>query len=81
MSPAHLPWLVTGSTLRPMILQFRFSNSRLQAGHVTEFRGAHGRKILRVRKQDGPPVANPFVKVDRALRGFGREIGGRIIDP
>src|SRR5216684_5519164 len=27
MSAAHLLWLVTGSTLKPMILQLRFSNS------------------------------------------------------
>ena len=49
----------------------------LQAGHVAQFRGAHRSKILRVRKQDRPPVADPLVKVDRSLRGFGREIGGR----
>src|ERR1700686_4235649 len=27
MSAAHLPWLLTGSTLSPTILQLRFSNS------------------------------------------------------
>src|SRR5215471_5378515 len=27
MSPTHLAWLLTGSTLSPMILQLRFSNS------------------------------------------------------
>jgi hypothetical protein len=27
ISAANLPWLLTGSTLSPMILQFRFTNS------------------------------------------------------
>jgi hypothetical protein len=28
-----------------------------------------------VGEQDGPTIADPLVKVDGALRGFGREIG------
>ena len=46
----------------------------LEAGHIAEFGGAHGRKVLRVREQDCPTVANPLVKVDGSLRGFSGEI-------
>jgi hypothetical protein len=34
-----------------------------------------------MRKQDGPTVADPLVKVDGALCGFGGEIRGCVIDP
>ena len=80
MSAAHLPWLVTGSTLRPMILTLRLANSGCRRRHVAEFGGADGREVFGVREQDGPAVADPVVKVDCALRGFGGEIGGRVVD-
>src|ERR1700686_3170465 len=32
-----------------------------------------------MREQDGPAIANPFVKVDRTLRSFGGEIGGFVV--
>ncbi len=80
MSAAHLPWLVTGSTLRPMILHVALLEFRLEPGHVAEFGGADRREILRVRKQDGPAVADPFVEIDRALGGFGREIRRFVVD-
>jgi hypothetical protein len=32
-----------------------------------------------MREQYSPAVANPFVEVDRALRGFGGEIGSFVI--
>ena len=53
---------------------------RLQPGHVAEFGGAHRSEVFGMRKQDRPAVADPFVKVDRALRGFGGEIRGDVID-
>ena len=53
---------------------------RLQPGHVAQFGGAHRRKVLGMREQDGPAVADPFVEVDRALRSFGREIGSFVVD-
>ncbi len=52
---------------------------RLQAGHVTQFRGAHGRKVFGMREQDGPAVTDPFVKIYRALRSFGSEIGSFVV--
>jgi hypothetical protein len=53
---------------------------RLQPRHVTELGGADGREVFGMRKQNRPAVADPFVKVDRALRGFGGEIRGSIVD-
>jgi len=47
---------------------------RLQAGHIAQFGGAYRGEILWVRKEDGPSVADPFVKVDRTLRGFGGKV-------
>jgi hypothetical protein len=31
-------------------------------------------------KQNRPPVADPLVKVDRTLRGFGGEVRGSVVD-
>ena len=53
---------------------------RLQPGHVAEFGGADRSEVLGMRKQDRPAVADPFVKVDGALRGFGGEVGGVVVD-
>ena len=53
---------------------------RLQPGHVAEFGGAHRGEVLGMGKQDGPAVADPFVKVDRALRGFGGEVRGCVVN-
>jgi hypothetical protein len=33
-----------------------------------------------MRKQDGPAVADPLVKVDGSVRRFGREVRRRIVD-
>src|SRR3989440_1421945 len=48
---------------------------RLEAGHVTELGGAHRREVLGVREQDRPLVAEPLVKMNRALGRFGGEVG------
>ena len=55
MSAAHLPWLVTGSTLSPMILVLRFWNSGLKFGHVAKLGGANGREVLWMREQTAHP--------------------------
>ena len=52
----------------------------LQARHVAELGGAHGSEIFRMRKQNCPSIADPLMKVDRPLCGFGAEIGGCVID-
>ena len=49
-------------------------------GDRTEFGCANGGKILGVRKQDRPAVANPVVQADRALIGFDGQIGDGIVD-
>jgi hypothetical protein len=46
----------------------------LQPGHVAQLGRAHRREVLRMRKQNGPAVTDPFVKTNRALRRFGREV-------
>ena len=52
----------------------------LQARHIAKFGGAHRREVFGMGKQNRPSVADPFVKVDRTLRGFGREIRGSVVD-
>jgi hypothetical protein len=34
-----------------------------------------------MRKQNGPAVTDPFVKVDDALGGLGSEVWGFVVDP
>jgi hypothetical protein len=51
----------------------------LQAGHVAEFGGANGSKVLRMRKQDGPAIADPFVEGYGTLGRLRREIRGYIV--
>ena len=52
----------------------------LESRHVAEFRRADRREILGMREKDRPLVADPFVEMDRALRGLGFEIGGGVVD-
>ena len=52
----------------------------LQSGHVTEFGGADRSEVFGMGEQDRPAVADPVVKVDGALGGFGGEVGGNIVD-
>ena len=80
MSAAHLPWLLTGSTLRPMILRVALGEFGLQTGHVAEFGGADGREVLGMGEQNRPAVADPLVEIDCALRGLDCEIGSFGID-
>jgi hypothetical protein len=47
----------------------------LELRHVAELGRADRREILRMRKQDRPAVADPFVKADAALRRLRGEIG------
>ena len=47
----------------------------LQAGHGAKLGGADRREILRMREQNAPAVAEPFVKADRPLRRIRFEIG------
>jgi hypothetical protein len=53
---------------------------RLETRHVAQFGGANRREILWMRKQNGPPVANPFMKVDGPLRRLGSKIGSFLSD-
>src|SRR2546427_12512860 len=46
----------------------------LETGHVAELSGANGREVLRMREEDCPLVADPFVEVDLPLRGLSGEI-------
>src|SRR5689334_8596039 len=53
----------------------------LETGHVAELGRANRGEILRVRKQNRPPRADPVVEVDLPLRGVGGEIGCFAVDP
>src|SRR4029079_3519642 len=46
----------------------------LQSGHVAELGRTDWGEILRMRAQDGPAVADPFVQADGALGGLRGEI-------
>ena len=76
------PFAVTGDGIDAQADNFcvALGELRLQPGHVAEFGGAHGSEILRMRKQDSPAVADPFVKVDGALGGFRSEVRSFGID-
>src|SRR5690606_267366 len=50
------------------------------ASHRSELGRAYRRKILGMRKQDGPAIADPFVEPDRAVGRLGREIWSNVID-
>jgi hypothetical protein len=50
----------------------------LQLRQISELGGAHRGEILRVRKQDRPTVAYPFMKADLAFRRLGGEIGNLV---
>jgi len=52
----------------------------LDLGHVAELGRADRSEILWVGKQDSPLVADPVVKADLALCGFGREIGSSLVE-
>jgi hypothetical protein len=47
---------------------------RLHPGHLAKFGGADRREILRVGKQRGSAVAQPFIKPYFAICGFGFEV-------
>ena len=80
MSAAHLPWLRHRVHAQADDLAVALFEFRLQSRHVAEFGGADRGKIFGMRKQHGPAVADPLVESDRALRGFGGEIGCCVID-
>jgi hypothetical protein len=52
----------------------------LDLGHVTELGRADRGEVLRMGEQDRPFVADPVVKADLALRGFGGEVGSSLIE-
>src|SRR5262245_55681202 len=54
---------------------------RLQTRHVAELRGTDRCEVLGMGKKDGPPVTDPLVEVDGALRGLGGEVGSLAVDP
>src|ERR1035438_2068339 len=70
-----------GSRAQADDLDVALGEFRLHACHGAQFGGADRREVFGVREQDGPTVADPVVKVDRPLRGFSGEIGGRIVNP
>ena len=51
---------------------------RLQFRGVAKLGSADRREVLRMGEQYGPAIPDPFMKVDRTGRGFGREIRGLI---
>ena len=77
----HCPLSVTAYRVnaQPDNLAVPLCEFGLQPGHVAEFGGANGSKVLRVRKQDRPAIADPFVEGYGAFGGLRRKIRGYII--
>src|SRR5205807_1624987 len=46
-----------------------------QPRHVAELGRANWGEVLRMREQDGPPVSDPLVEGDPALRSVGGKVG------
>ena len=61
-------------------LAVAFRKFRLQARHIAGFGSAHGSEVFGMGKQDGPAIADPFVKSDGSLGGLGDEVRGRLIE-
>ena len=59
-------------------LHMAFRKLVFQLGRHAELGGAYGCEIGRVRKQDAPTVAQPFVKVNATLGRILFEIGRRV---
>src|SRR6266436_7770439 len=53
----------------------------LRPRHVPELGRTDRGEVLRMREQDGPPVADPLVEIDPALRAVRGEIGSFAVDP
>ena len=53
---------------------------RLDLGQVAKLGGADRGEVLRMGEQDRPLVADQVVKPDLAVRGFGFEVGGGVVD-
>jgi hypothetical protein len=53
---------------------------RLEQGHIAQFGGAHRSEIFRMRKHDGPAVADPLVKVNFTLCGHRSKIWCLVIN-
>jgi len=71
------PALVVGHAVdaQPDDLAVALRELAFQPGHVAELSGADRREILRMREQDRPAVADPFVEIDAAFGRIGGEIG------
>src|SRR5688572_15708983 len=53
---------------------------RLDPRHIAELGGADRREVFRVREQNRPTIADPFVEIDRTLCRVSREVRGNIVD-
>jgi hypothetical protein len=67
---------VDGIDAEPDQLDAALVEFRLQLCQHAEFGGADRGKILRVREQQRPAVADPVMELDLAIGGFGLEIRG-----
>ena len=78
---AVLDWMDANTDGRPYGVDIVMPNkvpTEGSAGDLTELGGAHRRKVIRVRKEDGPRIPDPFVEADAALGGLLFEIGGDV---
>src|SRR5688572_20366359 len=59
-------------------LNVSLSEFRIELSHSPEFSGTNGGKVSRMREQNSPTVAKPFVKINCALCCFGSKIRSNI---
>jgi hypothetical protein len=76
MSSDHLECLSNGIDAEPDQPDAALVEFGLKLCQGTEFSGADRGKILRVREQQRPAIADPVMELDLAVGSFGLEIRG-----
>src|SRR5579883_3124500 len=75
----HTRWL-TDIQDEPNYLRSAFCKLFFQACNSAELGSAYGCKVLRVGEEHSPVIADPLMKMDRALGGFCRKVWSNIIE-
>jgi hypothetical protein len=70
------PFAVVGNRVDAQADNLAVALSKLgfEPGHASQLGRAHGCEVSGMRKQDCPPIADPFVKANNAPSGLGRKV-------
>ena len=75
MKPPMVKHMPIDPTYQTYELHASLIELRLHLRERAQLRRTHGSKVGRVREQNGPFVADPLMKINVALGGFGGEVG------